>query len=379
MITFYSIVCILLSLFYLKLIVFYLKGWLKTTEKHLNPNLKPNIKVSIIVSGRNEEENVEKCLKSLENQTYQKSNYEILFVNDFSEDNTLALASKFKSVILLNLEEFLSEDFRKKANKKRAITLGVEKASYEVIITCDADCFYGENWLESFLQKYEKNHYKLITAPVAFVREDGIFSKFLELDLISLIGITCGSIKNLEPNMVNGANMLFEKKAFEEVEGFKGNENIPSGDDIFLLQKINKKYNGAIGFLKNKEAIAYTNTPNSFSEFVNQRIRWTSKSVKHADRKVRVVLTLNYLFYLVLFLNLFVFSFHSLTYLNIGIGMFLVKLIIDAIFFKNLLAFFGRMDIFKYLIIIELIHLVYISLLGVFSVYGKYTWKGRTV
>ena len=210
-------------------------------------------------------------------------------------------------------------------------------------------------------------------------KNDGIFSKFLELDLISLIGITCGSIKNLEPNMVNGANMLFEKKAFEEVEGFKGNENIPSGDDIFLLQKINKKYNGAIGFLKNKEAIAYTNTPNSFSEFVNQRIRWTSKSVKHADRKVRVVLTLNYLFYLVLFLNLFVFSFHSLTYLNIGIGMFLVKLIIDAIFFKNLLAFFGRMDIFKYLIIIELIHLVYISLLGVFSVYGKYTWKGRTV
>jgi cellulose synthase/poly-beta-1,6-N-acetylglucosamine synthase-like glycosyltransferase len=357
----------------------YLKGWLKTTEKHVDTRVLSNVKISILVTGRNEEQNIEKCLQSLVNQSFPKENYEIIFLNDFSEDNSLAFATDFKSVVSYNLEDFLPEEFRQKANKKRAITLGVEKAKYDVIITCDADCFYGENWLASFASKYQKHHCKLITAPVVFNKENGMFSKFLELDLISLMGITGGSIKNQEPNMVNGANMLFEKQAFIEVKGFEGNENVPSGDDVFLLQKIHNRYKGGIAFLKNIEATAYTNAPSSFKEFVNQRIRWSSKSVTHADKKVKFDLSLNYFFYLFTTLNLFIFSFHDSYYLKMGIVMFLLKIIIDAIFFKNLLVFFKRMDMFKYLIVIELMHLMYVSLLGIFSLYGKYTWKGRKV
>lgn len=379
MITFYSIVCIFLTFFYLKKIGSYLKGWLKTTEKNTGLDFVSNLKISVLVTGRNEEKNIEKCLKSLEAQSFSKLNYEIIFLNDFSEDKTLELASNFNSVTIFSLEDFLPADYHQKSNKKRAITLGVENARFDIVVTCDADCFYGENWLKSMANKYEKNQYKLITAPVAFVKGKGIIAKFLELDLISLMGITCGSIKNHEPNMVNGANMLFEKAVFIDVKGFEGNENVPSGDDVFLMQKINKKYKGSIAFLKSKDAIAYTAAPNSFSEFVNQRIRWTSKSVKHAEMKVRLDLTLNYFFYFFIFLNLFVFSFKSLMFLKLGVVMFLLKLLIDAIFFKNLLIFFKRDGLFKYLIIIELIHLIYICLLGLFSLYGKYTWKGRKV
>lgn len=357
----------------------YLKGWLKTSEKHLLQNFKSTINVSIIVAGRNEADNIEKCLSSLENQTYAKENFEIIFVNDFSEDDTLKKATRFKFIRVFDLQNILPAENRFKANKKKAITIGVENAKFDVIITCDADCFYGENWLKSFVQKYEKHHYKLITAPVAFIPKESFFSKFLEFDLISLIGITCGSIKNQEPNMVNGANMLFEKQAFFDVEGFVGNENIPSGDDTFLMQKINDRFPTSIGFLKNKEAIAYTDMPSTFMAFVHQRIRWTSKSVKHADLKVRMDLSLNYFFYLFTFLNLFVLPFVSLLFLKVGIAMFLLKIVIDSIFFKNLFFFFKRNDILKYLILMELLHLMYISLLGILSLYGKYTWKGRKV
>ena len=44
--------------------------------------------------------------------------------------------------------------------------------------------------------------------------------------------------------------MAYKKAAFLEVEGYRGNEEIPSGDDEFLLQKIAKRYPGRVGFLK---------------------------------------------------------------------------------------------------------------------------------
>ncbi len=374
---FYFVFCILLSLYYLKMVGAYLKGWLKTTEVHTKKNIVEKTKVSILVAARNEEKYIEKCLLSLTNQTYDNSLYEIIVLDDFSEDKTVAISKTFSKVKVLQLSDFLGKDFKEKANKKRAITLGVKNASYDIIITTDADCFYGENWLKAMVQKYERHEAKLITAPVVFNAKNGLISSFLALDLISLMGITCGSIRDQKPNMINGANMLFEKRIFNDVNGYKDNENIPSGDDVFLMQKINKKYNNSIYFLKNFDAIAYTNAPSSFKEFVNQRIRWTSKSVLFADMHVKKSLFLSYLFYLFSFLNLFVFSFFHFHFFVLGIVMFLTKIILDAVFFKNLLNFFKNDRLFNKLILIELIHLIYIVILGILSLYGKYSWKDR--
>jgi biofilm PGA synthesis N-glycosyltransferase PgaC len=106
--------------------------------------------------------------------------------------------------------------------------------------------------------------------------------------------------------MASGANMLFEKEVFEAVNGYEGNEHIASGDDVFLMQKIFLKNPKAIGFVKNSNAFAKTHSPKTFQEFLNQRIRWTSKSSNMMDPKVKAVLLLNYLFYLSCFANLFI-------------------------------------------------------------------------
>lgn len=57
---------------------------------------------------------------------------------------------------------------------------------------------------------------------------------------MSLMGSTIGSFGIKHPFLCNGANLCYHKKAFFEVEGFKDNDTIASGDDIFFNAKNDK-------------------------------------------------------------------------------------------------------------------------------------------
>ena len=130
--------------------------------------------------------------------------------------------------------------------------------------------------------------------------------EFASTDLINLIDYRYRSTIDRNTPYSHALDHLYWQAAGKDhqtghksylLNAFEGNENVASGDDVFLMQKINKKYPNSIVFLKNKDAVAYTDSPASFSEFVNQRIRWTSKSSRHADKGVVFTLFLNYLFY----------------------------------------------------------------------------------
>ena len=51
--------------------------------------------VSVIVAARNEEKNIESILKDLVNQTYSRELYEVIIVNDGSEDSTGDIIDSF--------------------------------------------------------------------------------------------------------------------------------------------------------------------------------------------------------------------------------------------------------------------------------------------
>lgn len=368
----------MLSVFYLILLLSYLKGWLKTAEEFVHHKLVDTLAVTVLVPARNEARFIEKCLKSLTEQNYNHNLVEIIVLDDFSDDETFSIASSFNSVKSFQMDKVLDASFQNKPNKKRALDFGISKAQNELIITVDADCVYPKHWLKAMTQFYSKKKPKLLSAPVAFYSEKGVFQDFLAMDLYSLMGITAASIKNGKPSMVNGANLMFSKNTFRAINGYKGNEKVASGDDVFLMQKINKIFPGEIVFLKNTEAIAETLAPQSFKEFVNQRIRWTSKSSRHADKNVVLTLTLNYLYYVSLIIGI-ALSFSNPILAQIVILSFGLKLVVDAIFFNNLLIFFKRKDLLKSLVGIEILHLLYINILGILSLIGKYSWKGRKV
>ena len=380
MIIVYFISCLILAISYIGLIHFYVKGWLKTPHQNTKKIVRETLALTIVVSVRNESKSIRSCIESIIAQQYPRRLMEVILVNDFSTDDTLDIIKEYSSFIrIINLSDHLPKERENFANKKQAITEAVEQASHSLILCGDGDCFYGDLWVTSMIQYYEKYHKKFVTGPIDFIDTKSIWQNFLCMDLIAMNGVTAGSIGQKKPVMASGANMLFEKESFLQVNGYAGNEQIASGDDIFLMQKIFMKDKKAIGFVKNRHAMALTRGPQTISEFIHQRIRWTSKSGEMVDKQVWWVLLFNYFFYLTCFLNLFVLPWLDWVYLGLGLMLLGLKILIDSLFFKNILAFYSKSSLFKWILPLEILHIIYVSLMGVLAIFGQYKWKGRSL
>ena len=96
--------------------------------------------------------------------------------------------------------------------------------------------------------------------------------------------------------MCNGANLAYEKNIFNEVAGFAGIDNIASGDDMLLMHKVSRKYLDRIHYLKSKQAIVDSLPMQTWKDFFDQRIRWSSKARFYDDKRIFWVLLLVYLF-----------------------------------------------------------------------------------
>ena len=105
------------------------------------------------------------------------------------------------------------------------------------------------------------------------------------LEFSYLIGIGAAFIGNGRASTCNGANLAYRKDVFYQVGGFTGIDDLASGDDELLLQKVAERFAGRIGFLKHFDAVVYTHAKPTLADFLQQRRRWASKSVKYKDKK----------------------------------------------------------------------------------------------
>jgi len=373
----YNIVIIFLSVFYCGLILIYFFGWLKIKRFVALDNSSQKDFFSIIVTARNEEANISACLKSLINQEFPNYLFEIIIIDDHSTDSTFNISRKliegFESKI--NTVLIRLSDLPEITQKKAAITYGVNQAKGRYIILTDADCTREKNWLRTISAFAEKNESKLIYAPVIF-KATNIFEKIQELEFAGLLGIGAAAIELKYPNMCSAANLVFEKSAFNHVEGYKGNSNLASGDDEFLMHKIFKVFPDKVHFLKSHEAIVTTNASNSLNELAQQRKRWVSKSTKYQNRFITAILVMAYMFNLSILLNLLL-GFINSEFFFIGICQLMAKAIIEGIFLYSVLHFFKRSTLLVFLPLAEVFHIIYVLIIGIWANIGTYNWKGR--
>lgn len=361
-------------LVYVGLVIWFIKGWAGLEKLEIG-NLKlGETKVTLIIPCRNEAQNILRILKAIDQQKFDFKNLELLLVDDHSTDKTAEEISNFKfqisdfkpQVIQLSEEEF---------GKKAAIKKAIEISTGEIIVCTDADCEFGVDWLNAMTSAFHSQNIQMVTGPVMFFEHPGFWNQLMQLEFLSLIGIGAASVQNGHPNMCNGANIAYRKSAFKSVNGFEGNEHIPSGDDEFLMHKIHEKFKGGIHFIKNSEAIVFTETPQSLNEFVNQRIRWGSKAGHYKNIKSKLLPAFMYLFNVMLFFTPLLY-FVGMPWELIA-TLWLGKLSIEIVFFATILPFFRSSKILDLVIPAQIFHVAYISVIGVLSVVKSYKWKGR--
>lgn len=360
---FFSIILFL----YVLLIVQYIVGW-NRIRTDLRYDYLPN--TSVIIALRNEADHIPQLLSSLADQDYPNTRLEYILVNDHSTDDTLDL---IKQSVIPNLK--ILEMGEKEFGKKCAISKGVSAAIGDVILVSDADCDFKVSWVKTMVSHFYNDDIKLVSGPVVLNKVDSFFQNLQGLEFISLISSGAGAIGIGKPMFCNGANMAYRKEVFLELNN-STHGKIASGDDVFLLHAVKAKYPNAITFAKNENAIVKTSNMASLSDFINQRKRWTAKSIHYQDA-VSIYTSYIVLFVNISFLIFFCMLFFDSSYMYFFISFYIVKLVVDSFLLLPALKFFNRLDLAKWIAPFELVYSFYISLIVFLSFTSKFEWKGR--
>ena len=326
-----------ITFIYSVLIIAFIIGFqrLKLVKKKIN---QPKTSFSILIPFRNETKHLPQLLESLSRLEYPLELFEILFIDDASSDNSKQFIEDFKIENAIHNSNILENIRRSNSPKKDAIETAIHQSKYDWILTTDADCVIPKNWLLEFDNFLQENDSKMVCAPVTYAVTHSFLGQFQLLDFMSLIGVTIGGFGIGKPFLCNGANLCYSKKAFLEVDGFIGNNNLASGDDIFLLEKMTNKYPSQVHYLKSREAIVSTIPQPTFNELVSQRLRWASKTASYKNWFGKFVGIIVFLMnFSILFL--FITMLFKMEYLILFSIVFTLKFFLDLIIIYKTLIF----------------------------------------
>jgi cellulose synthase/poly-beta-1,6-N-acetylglucosamine synthase-like glycosyltransferase len=308
--------------------------------------------VSVIVACRNEERNLPLLLNDISSQDYNPELFEVLIVDDNSTDGTLNLATGFKGI--RNLKVLGNTG----SGKKQAVRTGVAASTGNLIITTDADCRMGKSWISTIAGFYSEKTPGLIICPVRLEAGKGFFQGFQELEYLSLQGITAGTAVSGNPVMCNGANMAFTKEVYDRNSGNLHDE-IPSGDDVFLLHSLKREPENKIHWLESQEAMVRTNSQKTIGSFIKQRIRWISKAGAYKDRFTRLLAIVTFVTILLQWFLVTAGIFDPVFFLVL-LAAFILKSIPDYLILQNTTGRYGKKSLMQLFIPSQILYPVYV-------------------
>lgn len=367
-----------ISLFlpYTVLLLLYRQWWQRLKETRIPAHFQPTVSFSILIPARNEEKNIASCLQSIKQLKYPAHLFEVIVIDDFSEDATAETVRQFEHVKLISLKNIVKEKIN--SYKKKAIETGIDQSAGTFIVTTDADCIVPENWLLNFASIIQQQQTVFIAAPVAMKEETSAIKIFQSLDFLTLQGITGASVAAGFHSMCNGANLCYSKEAFYKVDGFKNVDHIASGDDMLLMHKLYTAFPLQVHYCKSQDSIVQTAPVETVGEFFKQRIRWASKADKYDDKRIFWVLLLVYLLNVYLFI-LFVACFFNSSLWVLFIGCMIYKTITELSFIIPVANFFQKATLLLWFPPAQPFHILYTIIAGWLGKFGTYEWKGRKV
>lgn len=329
--------------------------------------LKPKTKFSIVVPFRNEAENLPILLNSISKLNYSNDLFEVILVDDESEERFWVEGFGFKVTIIKNIRVSNSP-------KKDAISIAIQNVNNDWIITTDADCVINKNWLLALDNYIQLHPVSMIAGAVSYDCKDSFLHHFQQLDLASLQGATIGSFGLKKGFMCNGANFAYTKSFFQELNGFEGNDSIASGDDVFLLQKAIAKFPENVHYLKSENNIVITKALDDWKSLFYQRVRWASKTGSYQSSFGKglglIVLSGNMGFLFIIYNLLFWEGNFYLLFL-----LLLAKLIVDFFLIHKTNDFLKSKTHFY--LIGSLLYPFFSVTVALYSLVGRYEWKGR--
>ncbi|HEX8059997.1 MAG TPA: glycosyltransferase [Cyclobacteriaceae bacterium] len=323
--------------------------------------------ISIVIPIRDEAHNIPALLSSLANIQYP--HFEIILVDDHSSDNPQLAAHNPQLVRLIHSPGH---------GKKSAISHAIQNSTRDIIVTTDADCCVTPQWLEKINAAFQDARIQMMIGGVRIEEDQTLFSRLQSLEFVSVAVTGAATLGLGFPTMCNGANLSYRRSAFLQVDGYSGNEKISSGDDEFLLNKINHTSKGSIGYLCSSASLVTSSPLPLVTSFLSQRFRWAGKWSSNISLTTRLFALVVWLFHLSFILMAFspVFGFISWNLFAILAG---AKVFVEALLLIPAAKFYQVKWRWISFLVLQFVYSFYVITIGFMSQTFSPKWKGRTV
>jgi len=367
-----TFVFILIFLSYLIAVFGLITGWIKAIAQPVAGVVKEKF-ISIIIPFRNEEKTIGHLIHDLQQQEYPRDKFEVILINDHSQDSSVsAINEELRGPISAKLMNNAAE------GKKSALTKGIRHAVGTIIVSTDADCRVKPGWIRSINNSFSEESIKMTFGAVRIETDNTLFANMQALEFSSLIGSGASTAAFGFPTLCNGANLAFTKDAFTQTGGYDGNEHIASGDDEFLMRKIEAKYSNAIRFNNNPENVVTTYPQKTLNSFLSQRIRWAGKWRHHDGTNSKLLAIYILLFHLsVIILPVFILMGDISVY--VMLGLLVAKALVEFFFLRQVSSWLTVTWHGLAFILLQLVYSVYAVGVAVAALFEKPSWKGRTL
>ncbi|MFH0895424.1 MAG: glycosyltransferase [Bacteroidota bacterium] len=326
--------------------------------------------VSVIICARNEDWKLEKFLPAILEQDYPA--FEVIVVNDFSEDNTYYLLHDMAKIYPRLKIVHLFENHNFFIGKKFPLSIGIKSAEYDCILLTDADCIpKDKNWIAS-MQRNFTDKTEFVLGYGAYQKKKGLLNKLIRFDTFQIALQYFSYALAGIPYMGVGRNLGYRKKLFLESRGFTSHYNIVSGDDDLYVNQHAHGSNTRIEI--SPESHTISQAAETFKEWRRQKQRHLT-TAKHYKFKHQILLTL-FPFSLVIFYLSIVASAVLLSNLAVVGGLWLLRSITQLLVYKNSMRRLGEKDLLLFSPVFEIYFLFFYPITYVTNRFNKTRrWK----
>ncbi len=332
---------------------------------------------TVIIAAHNEEQTIGACLQSVLAQTISPERFEVIVANDRSTDRTAEVVEGFQ-IIHEKLRLITIQTTPGGVSpKKYALSRAIEEASNPIIVFTDADCVVPSTWLETIDRRFEPD-VGIVQGITTYRKLDRMNPHFFGLQAVDFLShgiVSATAIGVGMPINSNANNFAFRFEVFQSLGGYRGVQDVISGDDDLLLQKVWRSGRWRIRYMAEPEGAVETLPTKTVAGVFEQRKRWGSKTVHYNSLQV-FFLSGIFLFYVSIPAS-FCLALLEPRFLLHGAIMLAAKFAGELALMVPGTIIFRKKDLLPYLAPASILQLPVTVLAVLFGVFGNFSWKGQ--
>ncbi|MES1190257.1 MAG: glycosyltransferase [Steroidobacter sp.] len=244
-------------------------------RRHVVPVSVELPRVSVVVPAYNEEKLIARTINTL--LSSEGVQFEIIVVDDGSTDHTAQVV--LEQFTANSRVRFIRQD---NGGKAEALNTGIREAREDIIIALDADTLFMRDTIAQLVKHFNDPKVGAVAGNAKVGNRMNLLTRWQALEYVTSQNLDRRAFEKLNCiTVVPGAVGAWRRKAVIDAGGFLSDT---LAEDADLTMRIVR--NG-YRIVYEPDAHAYTEAPQSFRAFVNQRFRWMYGTLqacwKHRD------------------------------------------------------------------------------------------------